>query len=393
MNPMDRRVLGLRPPSVDGRGMTPWWLAEESPTGERIRPPQGRHPDDGTMTGHRHHGGMRSILFALIVAMGLPGCAGGRRALEVPPDEASSSTSNPEVPVPSAPTASPASNSRGAQMLKERMRQVPDWTCLEAGNFLILHSTKIDPERIGELVRSLAAVLKVLGEEFPMDGVEETLFVVRLCKDRTQYEMYGGPGGSSGYWSPGDGEMVSYVDGLEPRRSCQRIPGLLVFAYFYRALDSVCPQDWFTNGLSTYYSGCVFNASGILVPRKNTDFSPLMGKAIEEGTLVPLEQFLRYDHARFQGPGIQRNVAQAGSFVWFLKQQRAPEWKGILSSYYEALRSGLQDRRPRRERQEDPVALSQDQEYRIRDFAWKSVFGGFDKDKWRRLERAWLDFD
>jgi hypothetical protein len=273
------------------------------------------------------------------------------------------------------------------------MAPVPDWACLEAGNFLILHSTKVKPESIREIAGRLQVLLKVLAADYPMDGLEGTLFVVRICKDESQYGQYGGPGNTTGYWDSINREVVSYVDEADRKGSLRRIPGILVHAYFAEALGFVAPHEWFSLGLSSFYSACEVDRAGNLVPKKHLDFERTAGKAKEGGTFVPLEQFLRYGYSQFMGPKIVDNYAQAWSFAWFLKMQKDPEWKGILSSYYGALSSGARHRPARVMSQGGLMFLSSEAvEEGIRKSAWEAVFGAFDGEKWKRLERAWLDF-
>jgi hypothetical protein len=186
--------------------------------------------------------------------------------------------------------------------------------------------------------------------------------------------------------------MVSYVDETAGKWTLGRIPSLLVHAYLSEALGSVAPHEWFTIGLSGFYSGAPTGTYGGLHPSRNRDFDATLREARAGGTLVPLEQFLRYGRTQFLGPDILRNYAQAWSFVWFLKRQQAPEWKGVLSTYYEALRSGVRDRPARLEFQGDARSVASEEEELIRESAWKAVFGGFDGDTWERLEQAWLDF-
>lgn len=277
-------------------------------------------------------------------------------------------------------------------MIKERMAPVPDWACLEDGNFLILHSTKIGPDYIKEIAARLQTLLKVLEADFPFEGAPETLFVVRICKDREQYRQYGGPGRAAGYWSPNEKEMVSYFDTMARQWILCHTPSLLVHAYFAEALSPLTPHEWFSLGLSTYYAGCDLSQSGNLVPRKSPDFHPASRKAKEEGTFASLEEFLRYGRARFLGERVFENTAQAWSFVWFLKMQKDPEWSRILSAYYGALRSGAREFRAQAESGGDTGAIPLEEENRIRESALDSVFGGFDGEKWRRLEKAWLSF-
>jgi hypothetical protein len=326
-----------------------------------------------------------------VTGTGFSEAKGGRGSSEnqVGPEAGAGS---PTIPRDEVSIASPASSSIRALKIKERMAPVPDWACLDEGNFLILHSTRVQPERIREVVGRLQALLKVLAGEYPTERVKDALFVLRICKDQTQYSQYGGPGNSTGYWNPMEEEMVSFIDESAAKRSIRSTASLLVHAYFSQALDSAAPHDWFTVGLSSFYSGCVLNRSGTLVPRRNADFASDITKAEEGGTTAPLDQFLRYGHAQFTGQQILQNYAQAWSFHWFLKMQESPEWAGLLPSYYAALRSGLRETPARGDGTAYTGHLSPEDGERIRESAWKVVFGGFDESKWRRLERAWLDF-
>jgi hypothetical protein len=274
-------------------------------------------------------------------------------------------------------------------MLKERMAQVPDWACVEDGNFLVFHSTKIPPEHVRSVIAHFRALLKSLAREYPCEGLDDALFVIRLCKDWSQYQQYGGPSDSTGYWSPGEREMVTYVNSGASTWRPHRSAGLLVHAYFAEALAGMAPHDWFAVGLATFYERFTMGRHGNLLVEKNRDHEGAFRKAREDGTLAPVERFLRFEHHEFMGERFGRNAAQAWSFTWFLKTQRAPEWSGLLASYYAALRSGVRETLAR-EGGTGPV--SDGEADRIRKSAVDTVFGGFDQAKWRDLEKAWLEF-
>jgi hypothetical protein len=57
-----------------------------------------------------------------------------------------------------------------------------------------------------ELVRE-----KIYTKLFPPRNQEESISPVRVLDTQAEYEQYGGPGGSAGYFSPDSGELVLFT--------------------------------------------------------------------------------------------------------------------------------------------------------------------------------------
>ncbi|MEQ1893745.1 MAG: hypothetical protein ABL998_14470 [Planctomycetota bacterium] len=204
------------------------------------------------------------------------------------------------------------------------------------------------------------------------------LSVVRLCKNEEMYYQYGGPRGTSGYFSSFQAELLIYDDKADRGRdytwAVLNHEGF--HQYIFSFFGNVSPQSWYNEGTGDYYSGFDFNT-------KTKKFTPKKNQGRQDNVLrikdnlVPLQRLVTLTQAEFYNPSEFRlegwaTYAQGWSLIWFLREGKGKAkgwqkpWEMILDTYLETLLATGKTK----------VAV-------------EKAFEGVD---WKALETSWKDF-
>ncbi|MFQ5843901.1 MAG: hypothetical protein ACE5JG_02830, partial [Planctomycetota bacterium] len=92
---------------------------------------------------------------------------------------------------------------------KRKLAGLRDWDALDTANYLIVYNKKVKRPLLKKIAKHIEAIRAQVYEKlFPPSRDVKAISVVRVCKDIQEYHRYGGPGGSAGYWSRGDEDLV-----------------------------------------------------------------------------------------------------------------------------------------------------------------------------------------
>jgi hypothetical protein len=298
-----------------------------------------------------------------------------------------------EVPPPDDPTSGRLSGSERERAARLKGLEVPGWTWFEEGErILFLRDEKAPEARLRSLARRIRLLIEgEFARRYPSAGPPGRIYVFRVCKDVEQYRQYGGPGGSSGYWSPTDREVVGFHDPVSSRDSLRTLQGMALLQYLH-VVGAGMAHDWFGSGLSDCFGWSDVREDGRVLFRPNGRREDQARKMSVARKHAPLREFVRYEHTRFYGPEIQENFARAWSLCWFLLRTEERRWTEILPKYFLALR----DSAARRDREALPEDVREGSgftaatEAAAREDALAAAFEGFDDAEWKRLEEAWL---
>jgi hypothetical protein len=289
---------------------------------------------------------------------------------------------------------------RWVALLKAKL--TPGWGHLQTRNYLLLYDKVVEPARVRLVATQIEAIRKDVYEElFPPDRPITAICVVRVCKDKEQYHQYGGPGGSAGYWNSGSKELVFYEDKAAKKDALRVLNHEAFHQYIHYSCGSISPHSWFNEGHGDYFAGFNYSpAAGKFVPAKfswRADIKSIVGSK----RYVPLQRFVTLTQQEYYanaGP----NYSQGWGFIWFLRQQKNPEWKQILPVYFDTLKTEISkyvnDWKAQRATAGEPVSeegpafIPQEVELNAMDAAVKAAFAGFDEKKWSKLEKEWKDF-
>jgi len=324
--------------------------------------------------------------------------------------------------------------SRKRAELSAIVRSQPGWNLFETPNYFIL-SNNTDKEFMDEMMVRIEAIRKSYEETYPPDKVielkkqrdanlakkkaedaaagkpaegeeeaeqepaeeeagrtaaksadpmeESRCSVVRVVNNADQYQSYGGPRGSAGYWSSYHKELVIYDDqAIGGRKNTWATMNHEAFhQYIYYFFGNLAPHSWYNEGTGDFYAGYQLKNSRFELKPFDWRVQTIKGALREAGdgkqTYIPLKELVRYTQAEYYGKNKYdidggENYAQGWSFVWFLrtgpKNARGwnPAWTPILDTYLRVL------------------VLTDDL-----DQAVDQAFAGIDFDQ---LEKAWIDY-
>lgn len=272
--------------------------------------------------------------------------------------------------------------------LEKEVAMTPGWELYETENYFII-SNNDDREFMKELKERLEAIRGVYEEMYPFDdasrikvaaakrraeeGEDEKedgprvkprettsgyssqqrsqCSVVRVCKNRTQYMEYGGPGGSAGYWAAYQEELVVYDDKEGGGRgdTWAVLNHEAFHQYIFYLYGSISPHSWYNEGHGDYFAGYEYKHRKFkLTPFKWRKIQ--VQGMIREERFVPLETIVSWTQRDYYGSSEWGtdggdHYAQGWSIIWFLRTGKGKasgwndDWNQILPVYFEALAS------------------------------------------------------
>ncbi len=274
---------------------------------------------------------------------------------------------------------------------------VDDWDVLVSTkkNYILLYNTNgkrndLLARIIGERIEQIRE--QVYEHQFPPAAKIEAVCIVRICKDRSDYFKYGGPGGSAGYWNSDTEELVFYDASPKKEADDDTLAVLYHEAfhqYIYYSVGEVSPHSWFNEGHGDYYAGSKYLSKkfsirpfnwrvgiikGALVkgacksesedpkkpstPDAGADSGDDEGGATKRvawdrssGGYTPLEYFVRMTQGEYYAyPDV--SYAQGWSLIYFLRElvPKNPKWNEkwgkILDTYFTTLKAEANKDKP-----------------------------------------------
>ncbi|MCB9914985.1 MAG: hypothetical protein H6828_07530 [Planctomycetes bacterium] len=242
-----------------------------------------------------------------------------------------------------------AREQRRAELQLEVQRS-PGWGAYESEHYLIL-SYVHDAARLDELRARAEATRARLVREFPaatpLGGANEPSgTVLRVFGSTAQYYEYGGPGGSSAYYSPRTREAVVLLDAhVDEPRPYEPLQHILVHEYFAERLGLADLPLWLLYGVAELYGGMDPRAGRLELPDAEPRLAePVLQRAVDQ---VPLATLLGYGSRQFfgdnaEGLGAYGSARLAWSLVLFLDRGETtgpfwdPAWRGLVGRCVEA---------------------------------------------------------
>ena len=285
-----------------------------------------------------------------------------------------------------------------------------EWELLETPNYFVLTSNP-DKRFNKELTQRLEAIRKIYEADYPLekalaarearaklkleesedapdpnattaapaDPMEQSkTSVVRVCKDESTYQSYGGPGGSNGYWNWVDEELVVYDAKATRGRSATwgTLNHEAFHQYIFYFYGNISPHSWYNEGTGDFYGGYEWKHNKFKLTRYQKRVPDIKG-ALREKHFVPLKELVTWTQQQYYGQNEYnyagwQNYAQGWSFIYFLRTGRKSargwdkSWDGILDKYMEVL------------------GATGDKEAAV-----EQAFAGVD---WERMEELWLKY-
>lgn len=311
-----------------------------------------------------------------------------------------------------AEDADPAAASKfGNQEFRDAVRKklVKGWRAFDTEHFVFVTNSK-DSGLIQQILVDLELMRLNYIERFPpVQGVDldKVISAVRFCSTYDDYEAYGGPPGTGGYWNFVDEELVLVdMQTLDPR-AYKKNPSLkdiqvldilyheAMHQYFFYANGNLAPASWFNEGYGEVFAGAVPDRRKNEIRKidKNKFRLAVIKQAQKSGNWPDLRRLLRMTQQEFYGQGVLLNYAFGWAFCFFLDEQRKDpkgnkEWAAIPDAYLENLRKATQKKK------EELKVDDKDKKWLVplQDELQKAAFEAtFSKMDLSALQQAWIE--
>lgn len=186
----------------------------------------------------------------------------------------------------------------------------------------------------------------------PVDITElATCSVVRVCANNDQYQAYGGPPSTAGYFNWVEEELVIFDDKASGGRgdTWLTMNHEAFHQYIHYLVGHIDPQSWFNEGTGDFFSGYKYE-------HKKFSLEPASWRQrtiqehIRSGEFVPLKEIVHYTQAQYYDGRPSKyktdvfvHYAEGWAIVYFLRtgEKNAkgwnPAWNTILDTYLQTL--------------------------------------------------------
>lgn len=248
--------------------------------------------------------------------------------------------------------------------------------------YIVLYNTKRGDNHalakiIAERIEAIRA--QIYEVQFPPAAPITSVSICRVCKDAQEYHQYGGPGGSAGYWNSGTEELVFYDASASKKEDVDTLAVLYHEAFhqfIYYSVGEVAPHSWFNEGHGDYYAGAKYSGGkfkigpftwrvgtvrGAIVtgPRSRTEVKDDKTGELEvqwgSSGYTPLKDLVGFSQGEYYSyPAV--SYAQGWALIYFLREvvpankKYNEKWGKILTTYFEALKAGVNRPAPREPR-------------------------------------------
>ncbi|MEO1698206.1 MAG: hypothetical protein AAFU73_12985 [Planctomycetota bacterium] len=227
---------------------------------------------------------------------------------------------------------------------------------------LLVHND--DKRFLKALVKRLEVSRDIYEKDFPPPPSFDAVSIVRVCKDRAEFQSFGGVGGgTAGYFSPSSAELVLFDAKDVDRNTTFAVASHEAFhQYCHFLFNESEAHRWFDEGHGDYYGGLkVQGKRGKITPKMpaGLDRVGVIRMMVRTGQYKPVWEHLNYSHREWQTQGPMSEswggvacYSQSWSIVYMLRQGMLgklgkshweDEWADIIPNYVTTLSQGFSD--------------------------------------------------
>lgn len=189
------------------------------------------------------------------------------------------------------------------------------------------------------LLKHVEIVYTLYTKIFPEAEKEAIKFPVLVFKDAKDYQAYGGPPNTGGYYNPMMRNLVFFKQA--------KLSDTLLVLYHeafhqYLAYYLEDAPQWYNEGHGDYFGPSEYvEKSKMMYIRVNPWRLGLIQGAIKANRYQPLDKLMLMTQDELYDPQtIGLNYAESWSFVYFLWQYKSGAYAPILKAYFKKLREG-----------------------------------------------------
>lgn len=213
-----------------------------------------------------------------------------------------------------------------------------------------------DHDFVKEAINRLEVSRDIYEEDFPPPPGFDAVSLVRICKDREEFQKFSGMGGgTAGYFSPQSVELVLFDNVSMNRNSTYAVLSHEAFhQYCHFLFDESEAHRWFDEGHGDYYGGLdIKGRRGKITPRMpgGLDRLPTIREMVSQDKTFPLEEHLNASHGEWQSGGVP-SYCQSWSIIYMLRQGMEKnvsrrywnkEYADIIPNYTSTLTQGFRE--------------------------------------------------
>jgi hypothetical protein len=293
------------------------------------------------------------------------------------------------------------SDLRGADYrVRVRSKMVRGWQAEDTPNYIVVFHTPDQP-----LVRKIVNDIEVLHGEyeklFPAAKPVEAVSTVRVCRDRSEYLLYGGSPGSAGYWNWVTEELVLYDATVKQKGKRPRVDDTFIalyheafHQYIHYSTGELPPHSWFNEGTGDFFSGARVQVNKVTRIGTNPWRVETIRAAVALGKAVPWAKMIRFEQAEYYDKSrVGICYAQGWSMIYFLRTSKQvksnPTWARILPTYFDELKAAYAAELAALGDAKQDTTKRLEAGKRAREAAVSKAFADVDLDA---LEAAWEEF-
>jgi hypothetical protein len=241
---------------------------------------------------------------------------------------------------------------------KDDAEKVDGWTAVGTpSEQYILKTSSDDKKFIEGVIKRLEASRKVFERDFPPTESMTHVSVVRVCKNREEFSLYGNTSpGVAGYFNPSSTELVLYDSKDRDRRETLAVMSHEAFhQYCYFLFGASEAHRWFDEGHGDYYGGYEFKGKKAIATAHmpgGLDRFQGIKTLVREHRYKPIFNHINFSHSQWQnqGPGNTSCYEQSWSIIYFLRQGTLgkvskkvwkKEYANIIPDYIRVLDEGF----------------------------------------------------
>jgi len=233
------------------------------------------------------------------------------------------------------------------EQIKSTIAGNPGWWALDTENYVFLTNSR-NRGFIKQLGRDIEVIREKLYEElFPPSEDLDAISIVRVFSDEGEYYLYGGPGGSAGYWSSAKEELVLFDNFLyvSKAKSKEFTKGVLYHEafhqYIYYAVGDVAPHSWFNEGHGDFFAGHLVRGNRVKAKMFDWRVDFLNRHLAMKKGLIPIRSLVRLPQREYYTNGGLK-YSQGWAFIYFLRNvTRNEAWSKIPERYFAHLRDNV----------------------------------------------------
>ncbi len=257
------------------------------------------------------------------------------------------------------------------------IKNLKEWDIFATKHFIVLYSAEAKRKaKARAFAHHIAARMDEMHDVYekyfpPHKNMKKWWSVLRICRDRREFNRYGGTsGGVIGWFNPLSKELVIFNGkGGFSVETVAYHEGWHQYAHFW--FPGAHLHRWFDEGHGDFFGSMIRQGKKRWVPAKSKMRTANIKSLVATKKFVPVNAIVRWHTDKFYGPGAPNYYAEGWAIVDFLRRgHKTPFWKKkwgkILPTYIK-------------------VAL----ETKDTDKAIEEAFKGVD---WEKFQAAWIKY-